>query len=200
MSKFALCDGSLVDLGSLTFSMEIDVIAHHLSKIGRYNGALPLNTRYSVAEHSINLANYFLTNTEIHECLYQYKNVSPHFCAFYALIHDASEVVLGDIVSGLKKQLPEYIKIEQKVQDLMVRRHFPELFSSIYPDRVVDAVKKADTAIVVDEVQTMVPNLLHIYRKECPEPGLGCRVDYNGTPQSVKTSFLKLYNELKEAL
>lgn len=68
-------------------------IAHALSNICRFTGHV--GEFYSVAQHSV-LVSYL---------------VNPVY-AREALMHDASEAYLGDVHSPLKRELPEYQKIE----------------------------------------------------------------------------------------
>ena len=72
-------------------------IAHNLSRLCRFNGAT--NRFYSVAEHSLYVSHLVS---------------SPH--AFAALLHDAAEAYLGDVVTPLKQLLPEFIEIETRME------------------------------------------------------------------------------------
>lgn len=68
-------------------------IAHHLAHICRFGGAVA--TFYSVADHSV----------------YVSKLVPQHL-AKKALLHDAAEAYLGDVIKPLKNCLEEYERIE----------------------------------------------------------------------------------------
>lgn len=72
----------------------IEDIAHHLSLMNRFYGST--RRPYSVAAHSIYMAQHL---------------VVPEL-AWQALMHDADEAYLGDVVKPLKQALPEYIEIE----------------------------------------------------------------------------------------
>ena len=61
-------------------------IAHHLSMLCRFNGGL--NRFYSVAEHSVIVARVV-------------AQTNPRY-ALWALLHDASEAYLGDMIRPLK--------------------------------------------------------------------------------------------------
>lgn len=77
-------------------SIDINDIAHALSRICRFNG----HTRefYSVAEHSWKGATYISD---------EYK--------LAMLLHDASEAYLCDIPSPVKDYIPDYKKIEEEL-------------------------------------------------------------------------------------
>lgn len=74
----------------------IEDIAHGLAHINRFNGHT--DTPYSVAQHS----------------LYCSDIVSRRH-AFQALMHDATEAYVGDMVSPLKAVLPEFQAIEDRL-------------------------------------------------------------------------------------
>lgn len=83
-------------------TIKVRDIAHHLSLTYRFNGATVYG--YSVAQHSI----------------YVSKIVDPEF-AFVALLHDATEAYLGDMVSPLKRCLDEYRTIEKNMWRVMAK-------------------------------------------------------------------------------
>lgn len=80
-------------------------IAHGLSMICRYGG----HTRcfYSVAEHCVLLAAYF-------------TNAGRNDLARYALLHDASEAYIGDVIRPLKPQLPQFREVEGPLELLIM--------------------------------------------------------------------------------
>jgi hypothetical protein len=71
-------------------------IAHHLSRICRYTGAI-IPEHYSVAEHSVHVS-YMV----------------PHEHALAGLLHDAPEAYLNDLSRPLKRSLPDYRRLEEK--------------------------------------------------------------------------------------
>lgn len=106
---------------------DIDIrdIAHSLSLTCRYAGHV--NRFYSVAEHCV------LMSMAVHESV-----------AFDALMHDAAEAYVGDMVRPLKQNLPEYKHAEELVM-LAIRSKF-----GMQPFTPHD-VKEADTRILLDE-------------------------------------------------
>ncbi|WP_315710000.1 HD family hydrolase [Brenneria uluponensis] len=103
----------------------IDDIAHALSQINRFCGHT--HWPYSVAQHSVG-ASYI---------------VPPEF-AFEALMHDAHEAYVNDIMSPLKHLLPDYKQIEMDVE-AMVRIKFD------LPFQMSPVVKHADLVMLATE-------------------------------------------------
>lgn len=83
---------------------------------------------YSVAEHSVLLSRHFNETLPARE----------------ALLHDAAEAYIGDVIRPLKRSLPQFIEIESKLERVIFGR-----FN--LPATLRDEVKAADTAILTDE-------------------------------------------------
>lgn len=77
----------------------IEDIAHSLSHICRYGGHTP--EHYSVAQHSCMVANLLVPH-------------GPDY-ALAGLLHDAHEAYIGDIVTPLKRLLPEIEDMEDAI-------------------------------------------------------------------------------------
>ena len=106
-----------------------EFIAHALAQQCRFNGHL--NSYYSVASHSVNLANYFL-------------DTGDEEGARYALLHDAPEAWIGDVISPIKHLLPLFMELDDRVSEVVMRA-----FGLSFP--IPDRVKEADSRIVADE-------------------------------------------------
>lgn len=105
-------------------------IARALSMTCRYGGHV--KAFYSVAQHSIELSK--LVHVE-------------HRLA--ALLHDASEAYVGDLIRPIKLMLPEFVEIEKRVERAVAERfHLPDLCP---PE-----VKDADTRIVANEMRDLL--------------------------------------------
>ena len=91
--------GKLVDPFALTLD-DIDIrdIAHHLSNLCRYTGAGPF---YSVAQHSVLVANYFIDPA----------------ARLAGLLHDAAETYINDIASPLKRAIgmERYVTADEEI-------------------------------------------------------------------------------------
>jgi len=106
-------------------------IAHALSLICRYGGHTA--RFYSVAEH----------------CVLMSYAVSPEN-ALAALLHDATEAYVGDMVRPLKHQIPAYQEIEARVWDV-ITLHFGLRAADAESVRLPAEVKAADNRILLDE-------------------------------------------------
>lgn len=113
-------------------------IGHALSLICRYGGHV--RCFYSVAEHSCLLAKYFLQRAERQR-------------ARYALIHDAPEAYVGDIIRPLKGELPDFDIVESAIavtiQDVMPDQ------SDIWSEDDIAAVEEADKRIIANEAREL---------------------------------------------
>lgn len=87
----------------------IEDIGHALSLICRGNGHT--NHFYSVAQHSINCAKEAKVRG--------YSNRVQLAC----LLHDGSEAYLSDITRPVKKELKEYLIIEDKLQNAIYKKY-----------------------------------------------------------------------------
>jgi len=110
----------------------IEDIAHGLAYQCRFNG----QTRefYSVAQHSLIVASL----------------VPPHL-RLAALLHDAAEAYLGDMVKPLKVLLPEFGALEDKVSALIAAA-FAIDFSDYAP------IKHADLIALATEKRDLMPH------------------------------------------
>jgi hypothetical protein len=101
-------------------------IAHSLSLQCRYNGHC--RKFYSVAEHCV-LMSWHVS----------YEN------ALRALLHDATEAYIGDMVRPLKRHMPDFVAVEDKLMPVIAERF------GVVGDIMVDEVKDADNRILLDE-------------------------------------------------
>lgn len=100
-------------------------IAHALSLTCRYGGHV--DRFYSVAEH----------------CELMSRAVSPEN-ALWALLHDATEAYVGDVIRPLKRSMPEYRATEDQLMLVMCERF------GLKPG-MPEEVALADSRILLDE-------------------------------------------------
>ena len=84
-------------------------IAHALSRMCRFNGHIQRDI-YSVAEHSMRVVDRL-----------ELSHV-PREVSLWGLLHDASEAYLADIVKPAKDFLPDYLKYEKQLMDVIAKR------------------------------------------------------------------------------
>lgn len=170
---FATASGRKIEINNLSEDdVSLDDISHHLSRICRYGGAMALDKHYSVASHSIYLAQYALDN-----------NMGAAL-ARALLMHDASEAYLGDIVSGLKPFLPDYLRIERDVQNIIADKYGIPIYTT------AKTVKELDTRIVLDEAAAFMPHFYHLYAEQLGYEPLDINIQADGSLFTTKQRFL----------
>lgn len=112
--------------------IEIEDIAHGLAFVARWNGQTKGDFAYSVAEHSL-----------LVEALF--RRISPDAPAKWcmaALLHDAPEYVIGDMISPVKASVgPGYDALDDR---LAAAVHLRFGLPSSIPKAVKARIKKAD--------------------------------------------------------
>lgn len=135
----------------------IEDIAHALSNQPRFGGHLP--KFYSVAQHCI-LCHMVAEKND----------------KYNALMHDASEAYLLDMPKPIKMEIPDYIRIENHLMNVLA-----EKFKFVYPK--TPEVERVDHYLLEWEW-----NILMLNRKDTDFKRIVCL-----TPKEAKTYFLKLY-------
>jgi len=153
-------------------------IVHHLSIIPRYNGAT--SKPYSVAEHSVILADYAKADGQV-----------PVVCLNY-LLHDAAEAYLQDIIKPVKMSFPLIEDIENRLLHMI-----HEVLDVPYVEGAVrELIKLADARVILDEREALLPNHKpeNAWNMEQYEP-LG--VEVHGLPwHEAADEFTFCYQEL----
>ncbi len=152
----------------------IEDIAHHLSRICRWGGAT--KNFYSVAEHSVLLAAYFDARQGNRQL------------ARWALLHDAAEAYLGDVVRPLKPYFAEFSRFESLLERMIWQRYGLD-------GELPAEVKAADTAIIGDERDQLFTTSLHARQKRQGETGLGIDMA-QWPPEQASGVFLATYRRL----
>jgi 5'-deoxynucleotidase YfbR-like HD superfamily hydrolase len=113
-------------LNPAPLDIEIEDIAHGLAFVARWNGQTKGEFPYSVAEHSL-----------LVERIYgQIAPKAPAHWRMVALLHDAPEYVIGDMISPVKSAIgPEYKALDDRLMSAVLLRFG-------LPGQVPDAVKK----------------------------------------------------------
>ena len=122
-----MLSGRRLDLLDPTaLDIEIEDIAHGLSFVARWNGQTHGDFPYSVAEHS-------LLVEQIYSKLY--KNPKKKWC-LAALLHDAPEYVIGDMISPVKSAIgSDYQSLENRLSSAINLRF-------VLPTKLPENIKK----------------------------------------------------------
>ena len=112
--------------------VEISDIAHGLARVARWNGQTSGDHAFSVAQHSL-----------VVEAIFRQLNPATPDAQLAALLHDAPEYVIGDMISPFKSVVGgDYKAVEKRLEAAIYRRFAlpphpaPEL---------KEQIKKADT-------------------------------------------------------
>jgi uncharacterized protein len=113
--------------------IEIEDIARGLARVARWNGQTGGEHAFSVAEHSLLVEKKIVTELE--------PRLDPRF-RLAALIHDAPEYVIGDLISPFKAALSlDYRAFEAK---LLAAIHLRFSLPAELPTHVTKLIKRAD--------------------------------------------------------
>ncbi len=112
--------------------IEIDDIAHGLAFVARWNGQTEGDHPYSVAEHSLLVEALFAR---------RWPEADPRW-NLAALLHDAPEYVIGDLISPVKAAVgPDYEALDARLAAaIRIRFGLP----AALPARVKSRIKAAD--------------------------------------------------------
>jgi 5'-deoxynucleotidase YfbR-like HD superfamily hydrolase len=171
--------------------IEIEDIAHGLARVARWNGQTQGEQAFSVAEHCL------LVESIV-------GDLAPQLDRRYrlaALIHDAPEYVIGDLISPFKAALSlDYKAFEGK---LLAAIHLRFGLPAELPEEITKLIKRADKLAAFYEAT----GLAGFSREEARRffgspPGLSPKLvgklsQLKAAPaEAAKARFLKRFNEL----
>jgi 5'-deoxynucleotidase YfbR-like HD superfamily hydrolase len=168
--------------------IEIEDIAHGLARVARWNGQTVGEHAFSVAQHSV----------VVEEIVAHIRpDIEPRW-RLAALLHDASEYVIGDMISPFKAALGyDYRLFEERLETAIhVRFGLP----AKTPQPVKTLVKQADRACAFFEA-TQLAGFEHgeaLTLFGAPPAGYQLRIE----PQSAsdaQTHYLRRFEVLSEA-
>ena len=128
-----MLSGRRLDLLDPTpMDIEIEDIAHGLAFVARWNGQTAGNFAYSVAEHSLLVEKLF-------------GRIAPNAPAKWrlaALLHDAPEYVIGDMISPVKAAVgPDYKVLDERLEAAV---HIRFGLPAKVPQNIKRQIKRAD--------------------------------------------------------
>ncbi len=169
------------------FDIEIEDIAHGLARVARWNGQ-------TIGEHAFSVAQHSLVVEEI--AAHIRPGLEPKW-RLAALLHDASEYVIGDMISPFKSALgASYKDFEARLEGAIhVRFQLPPKT----PQTIKTLIKKADRACAYFEAT----QLAGFTRRESLQifgtPPAGYNLVIEPEPASVaQQRYLDRYRELAE--
>lgn len=169
--------------------VEIIDIAHGLARVARWNGQTRGEYAYSVAQHSLLVEQIFIR---------LFPDATP-VERMFALLHDAPEYVIGDIISPFKAVLGgQYELIESRLENAIHTRFSLPIKPS---KKLKQNIKKADrTAAFFEAVKLAGFSLQEAERyfsklKNISPDGLDL---IPRATQHVEGSFLSRFNELEQ--
>lgn len=156
----------------------IEDIALALSHLCRYNGHC--RKFYSVAEHSVHCS---------------YHVAEGHELA--ALMHDATEAYVGDLIRPIKVYMPDFEEMEEQVWQAIATRFG-------LPQELPKEVKTVDNVLLVTEARDLLPDGADLMKKwglpHTPIEDLD--IARNGRlpwgPEEAERQFLARFQELYE--
>ncbi len=171
--------------------IEIEDIAHGLSFVARWNGQTRGEFAYSVAEHSLLVEEIF-------------NKTHPNSDAKWrlvALLHDAPEFVIGDMISPVKASVgPGYKAMDDRLQAAVhVRFGLP----AILPKNIKAQIKRADRISAWLEAQQIAgfsrAESDKLFLKPKDEHLQKIELELR-PPMQVKSAFLQRHEELLNEL
>lgn len=150
-------------------------IAHSLSLLCRGNGHTKIF--YSVGQHSIACAKEAEARGETREVI------------LGCLVHDASEAYLSDVTRPVKKDLDYYLKVEDKLQNMLWRHYLGRDITDDERRRIFavddDMLDKEFHELMAEDLGDSYKNLVRIFTCEYQNP------------EDVSKEYIALLDELR---
>jgi uncharacterized protein len=168
--------------------IEIEDIAHGLARVARWNGQTTGAHAFSVAQHSV----------VVEEIVAHIEPALEPRWRLAALLHDASEYVIGDMISPFKAALGvDYKAFESRLETAIhVRFGLP----AATPAGIKRLIKRADRACAFFEA-TQLAGFTHAESLElfgAPPTGYTLRIDPL-PPAEAQAQYLRRFEILSEA-
>ena len=151
--------------------VDIRDIAHALSLICRGNGQV--KSFFSVGQHCINTAKEAIARG--------YSNRVILAC----LLHDAGESYLSDVPRPLKPSMPEYVRTEEHLLDLIYEKYL----GSKLNEEEQKMVKSIDNALLYYDLKELLNEI-----SESSSPELHIELNYEFVPfAQIEQEYLNLF-------
>jgi hypothetical protein len=140
--------------------VELSDIAHGLARVARWNGQTQGDYPFSVAQHSVLVLEIFTAAAP----------ASDAKSRLYALLHDAPEYVMGDIISPFKAAMGgNYKDVENR---LLAAVHLHFALNASAPVALQRQIKKADKEAAYHEAVNLAGFAVDEARRFFGEPTL----------------------------
>ena len=150
--------------------VEIADIAHGLARVARWNGQTHGTHIFSVAQHTL----------LVEAVMREHSPRVDHTVRLAALLHDAPEYVVGDMISPFKVVIGESYKSVEK--RLLAAIHIRFGLPAVLPDAITRQIKAADMGAAYLEATILAgfkqPEARRLFGRD---PGL---------PEAVQTDYL----------
>ncbi len=171
--------------------IEIADIAHGLAFVARWNGQTHGDWPYSVAEHALLVEDLFATLQ---------PGTEPRW-RLAALLHDAPEYVIGDMISPVKAAVgPGYEALDQR---LTVAIHIRFGLPATLPAPIKRAIKRADRISAWLEAVQIAgfsePEADRLFGRPAPAL-LAARAIRPRPPSMVRDAFVQRFDDLIAAV
>jgi uncharacterized protein len=145
--------------------IEIEDIAHGLARTARWNGQTKGEYIYSVAQHTLLVEALLLAE----------EPQAPAKSRLAALLHDAAEYVIGDLISPFKAMLSQDYRIAEARILAAVHQRFG--LPAALPPAIEAAIKRADQAAAFLEAVNLAGFSLVEAHRYFPRPKIAGQVD-----------------------
>jgi hypothetical protein len=165
--------------------IEIDDIAHGLARVARWNGQTRGDYAFSVAQHSVLVEEIFAEENPDAEARWRLA----------ALLHDAPEYVIGDMISPFKGAIGDAYKTVERA--LQAAIHIRFCLPARLPENIAQAIKRADRVAAFSEAVDLAgfteeeARKILSYRRSRRAPPLAPQ-----SPAIAKQAFLARFSEL----
>ncbi|WP_374570041.1 YfbR-like 5'-deoxynucleotidase [Phenylobacterium sp.] len=168
--------------------IEVEDIAHGLARVARWNGQTVGEHAFSVAQHSV-VVEEIVAHVQ--------PDIEPRW-RLAALLHDASEYVIGDMISPFKAALGyDYKTFEERLETAIhVRFGLP----AKTPVAIKKLIKQADRACAFFEA-TQLAGFTHAEALTlfgAPPPGYELHIEPQ-SPSHAQERYIQRYCVLSEA-
>ncbi|MAI57846.1 MAG: hypothetical protein CML56_02480 [Rhodobacteraceae bacterium] len=187
-----MLSGRRLDLLDPTpFDIEIEDIAHGLAFVARWNGQTKGNFAYSVAEHSLLVESIF---SELNPSATEKWSLA-------ALLHDAPEYVIGDMISPVKAAIgPAYEKLDDRLsRAIHIRFGLPAKI----PQPVKRQIKTADKIsawLEATQIAGFTLNEANKFFGRCSQKIVDRFVIDLRAPTEVRKAYISRYSQLSKLI